>query len=291
MSFESSRALAAHVVARVRTMRRRYRKQLARCQQRFSEKSVHELRVETRRMLALVDLLRALEAGASLKKIRKLFKQRLDSFDQLRDTHVQLLLLKPLWRDFPEARSFDLWLRRREKRLTGDLRHRIKTTKQLRVEQCLKEVQKQLRKSARAEKSPLGKARAAAALSHAFARVLKLRQRVRWSNAETIHRMRVAFKRFRFMSELLRPLFPGLTTGRLRQMQAYQRLMGKVQDMEVLLAGLRQAVAKAHLPADAARGLHKELMRRRRGLIGTFRASVDKLFEFQPEQLTHQARD
>ena len=290
MGLKSSMALAAHVAASMRRLRRRYRKQLARCQKRFSERSVHQLRVETRRMLALVDLLRALHAGASLKKIQRVFEQRLDSFDQLRDTDVQLRLLKPLWPDFPEARPFEVWLHRHRKLLTPGLRRAIRSTKQLRVEQRLKEMEKQLRKSARAKGSPPGKARARAALAGAFARVVKLRQRVRSRHTEAIHRMRVAFKRFRYMSELLQPVFSPLTTRRLRQMQAYQGLMGDVQDLEVLLAGLRQVVAAEHLPAEQARGLRRELMRRRRGLVDTFMAAVDKLHEFAPEKLTRPAR-
>jgi CHAD domain-containing protein len=290
MSKSPPAALAAHLTESVRTMRRRYRKRLDRCQKMFSETSVHELRIETRRMLALVDLLRALHATGPLKKIRKVFKQRLDSFDDLRDTHVQLRLLKPLWSNFPEARGLDPWLRRREKRLIAELRHAIKATKQLRVEQRLKDVEKRLRKSSRDENPQMGKAQAAAALHAAFAGVAELRQHVRRSDTTTIHRMRVAFKRFRYVSELLRLQFPRLTAKRLRQMQAYQTLMGHIQDVEVLLAGLAQAVAKKHLAVVDARSLRSELRRRRRDLIDKFMAAVDKLFEFHPEVLTRRTR-
>src|SRR5882762_8215229 len=117
MQREFPAALASHLAGSIKTMRRRYRKRLARSQKKFSESSVHDLRIETRRMLAMLDLLRALHFEYSLRKTRKIFKERLDAFDELRDTHVQLQLLKPFWRDFPEAREFDLLLRRREQRL------------------------------------------------------------------------------------------------------------------------------------------------------------------------------
>src|SRR5688572_6032971 len=126
MNGELPAELAKHLTGGVKKLRRRYRRRLARCQERFSEASVHDLRIETRRMLAMLDLLRALHFQDSLRKTRKTFKQRLDAFDELRDTQVQLLLLKPLWRDFPEAREFDLVLRRREKRLIGELSREIK---------------------------------------------------------------------------------------------------------------------------------------------------------------------
>ena len=282
-------ALAAHLAAALKLMRRRYRKRLARCQEKFSETSVHDLRIETRRMLAMLDLLRALHFEDSLRKTRKVFKRRLDAFDELRDTQVQLLLLKPLWRRFPEAREFDLVLRRREKRLIGELGKEIKRMRQLRLERRLKALEKQLRKSARTPPPQEGKALATAALRESFGQVAALRLRVRRTNTETIHRLRVAFKRFRYMSESLQPLFPLLTPKRLREMQAYQTLMGDIQDIEVLIAAVKQAVQLVLLPALAVRGLLKELRQRRVVLIEKFLAAADRLFEFQPDKFAQKS--
>jgi len=284
MNGEFPAELAAHLRDSLKTMRRRYRKRLARCQEAFSETSVHDLRIETRRMLALLDLLRALHFEDSLRKTRKIFKRRLDAFDELRDTQVQLLLLKPLRRDFPEARDFDLVLRRREKRLIGELRRDIKRMKQLRLERRLKALEKQVRESAAASSPERTRALAISALHGTYDCVTALRQRVRRSRTETIHRLRVAFKRFRYVSELLKPLFPKLTLKQLSQMQAYQGLMGDIQDMEVLITAVKQAVQLVLLPAHAVRHLLKELMRRRRALIDAFMAAGDRLFEFQPDK-------
>jgi len=284
MNGEFPAELAAHLAGSIKAMRRRYRRRLARCQEEFSETSVHDLRIETRRMLALLDLMRALHFVDSLKKTRKIFKRRLDAFDELRDTQVQLLLLKPLRHDFPEARDFDLVLRRREKRIIGELRREIKRMKLVRLERRLKALEKQLHGSAAASSPERTRALAIAALHETYNYVTALRGRVRRSRTETIHRMRVAFKRFRYVSELLQPLFPGLTLKQLRQMQAYQGLMGDIQDMEVLTAAVKQAVQLALLPAHAVRHLLKELMRRRRRLIDAFMAAADRLFEFQPDK-------
>jgi len=286
MNAEFPAELAAHLRDSIKTMRRRYRKRLARCQVAFSEASVHDLRIETRRMLALLDLLRALHFEDSLRKTRKIFKRRLDAFDELRDTQVQLLLLKPLRREFPEARDFDLVLRRREKRIIGELRREIKRMKQVRLERRLKALEKQVRESAAASSLERTRALAIAALQETYDYVTSLQRRVRRSHTETIHRMRVAFKRFRYVSELLQPLFPKLTLKQLRQMQAYQGLMGDIQDMEVLIAAVKQAVQLALVPEHNVRHLLPELMRRRRGMIDAFMAAADRLFEFEPEWFT-----
>ena len=83
------------------------------------------MRTEMRRTLALLDLLEALRFEESLKKLRKTFKKRLDAFDDLRDTHVQLVLLRPLWPNFPEARELKKHLCKCEKRLVCELSQEI----------------------------------------------------------------------------------------------------------------------------------------------------------------------
>src|SRR5436305_13513638 len=74
----------------VATRCRRYKKALKHCRKSFSESSVHDLRVETRRFLALITLLRWRLSGDSIdqavKRLRKLFKR----LAGLRDAHVQL---------------------------------------------------------------------------------------------------------------------------------------------------------------------------------------------------------
>ncbi len=280
-----SALLAAHLAASLRGMRRRYRRRLARCQARFSEDSVHELRIETRRMLALLDLFRALGIGDALKKLRRVYKKRLDAFDELRDTHVQLLLLKPCWPEFPEARALESWLRQREQRLTEELRRVIRRMKPVRLERRLKAIEKELRQTARAA-APGGANAAATALREVFASVLELHRQVNRRDTETIHRLRVAFKRFRYLSELLQPLFPRLTNKRLRRMQDFQTLMGDIQDLEVLLTGVARAVEETELPAVAVRRLGADLQRKRRTAISTFLTAIDDLLKFTPEKWT-----
>lgn len=277
--------LATHLAGRVDAVRRRYRRRLERCHEKFSEGAVHELRVETRRVLALIDLLEALHFEDSLKKLRKTFKKRLDAFDALRDTQVQLRLLKPLWREFPEAREFRSVLRRVEKRLIAKLARKIGTTKQGRLNRRLRQIQEDLRGCLDVPLHATSDTLASAVLQEAFARVAALRRQVRAKDTATIHRTRVAFKRFRYMSELLQPLLPGLTAPRLGRMREYQAMAGDIQDLEVLLARLAELVEQAGLPPETTGRLLKELLRQRQRAIRSFMARIDDLFEFEPQPM------
>jgi CHAD domain-containing protein len=276
--------LATHLVAELRRLRRRYHKRLERCQQKFSETAVHDLRIETRRLLAMLDLLRALRFDVAVRKPRKSLKRRLDAFDELRDTHVCLALLKPLRRELPEARALDPLWRRRERQLIAQLRRRIRTTKQARLQKRLKWIEQTLQAAATKSARPPAEALALAALRDAFARVVALRQRIRHRAPDTIHRTRVAFKRLRYLSELLRPLLPGLTPERLERMRDFQALMGDIQDWEVLLEAVAAAECGA-LPPPAARRLRMALLRRRRDAIARFLSAVNELFTFDPARI------
>ena len=72
---------------------------------------------------------------------------------------------------------------------------------------------------------------AAAALRDTFRRVLALRRNVRSSEPATIHHLRVCFKRFRYVSELLRPLLK--EGGRL--------ILGHSEGVHGMVSGLRHA--------------------------------------------------
>lgn len=275
--------LARHLAESVHEARRRYRKRLARCQRQFSESAVHELRIETRRLLALLDLLEGLHFPEPFKKLRKTFKKRLDAFDDLRDTHVQLELLKPLWPDFPEACDLRKLLRKCEKRLVPKLSSKVRTTKNGRLNRQLKQVEKALRQ--RGKTSAAGRANSLEQtfLASEFRRVLALRRRIRRNQPGTIHRMRVAFKRFRYTAELLQPFVPQFTPEYLARMKDFQGGAGNIQDLAVLLARLENYVKTGELPLQDIRNLRSELLRQERQAIDSFMSRIGELMKFEPE--------
>jgi CHAD domain-containing protein len=283
MTSRLSTSLAASLANRVKMERRRYRKRLKRCSHHFSESAVHDLRVEIRRLLALLNLLRKLHYLGPLKKIRKVFKQRLDAFDELRDTHVQLSLLKPLEGQFPAARELTALLRQCKRQLTDELRQEVQTAKPARLMRKLKAVEKQLRKMPAKMPREAARKTVLAALRKAYDRVVKLRRRIHPNHLVTIHRTRVAFKNFRYVCESLRPFLPGLKKEGFGRMRDYQTLMGNIQDMEMLLAGVRGAVADKKISGRAVGPLRQDLLQRRRELIGLYQAAADRLFDFEPK--------
>ena len=59
----------------------------------------------------------------------------------------------------------------------------------------------------------------------------------------SVHRVRIAFKKFRYMLEIIFPILPGFPEAHLKNMHSYQTVMGEIQDVEVLLQTLEEYAA------------------------------------------------
>lgn len=270
-----------HLADSLPTQWRRYRKRLKRCQRQFSEEAVHDSRVETRRLLATVELLRAFIPEREIKKARRALKDHLDSFDRLRDTQVQLLYVEHLVREFPTAKTFRGWLRAREKRFISESRQAVKKIRTRRLGKRIAAFEVELRRRRKETKTDQAFQTAQAAIRLAFARVARLCGRVKAANTETIHRTRIAFKRFRYMVDALAPVLPAISNEHRQAMRGYQSLMGDIQDIEVLMAAFAKFTRQE--PGDpATRRLESEFARRRRQLIRVYLNAAGKLQLFWP---------
>src|SRR6266480_1229378 len=136
-----------HLAGALKKQWKRYRKELKRCQNKFSEKAIHDSRVETRRLLAIVELLCGFLPAGRVKKIECALKEHLDSFDDLRDIQVQLQPAGKMRRKFAAARRFHDYLVKREERFARRTRKRIKKAKagplDTLIQECLRKVEKQ----------------------------------------------------------------------------------------------------------------------------------------------------
>jgi CHAD domain-containing protein len=261
---------------------RRYRKRLKRCQERFSEKAVHDSRVETRRLLSTIELLAAFFPERDIKKARRALKHHLDTFDQLRDTQVQLTYVGRLADTFPDAGEFHEWLQKRKTHFTRTTRKAVKHIKTKRLGRCLAAFEKEIERQHKQISREQALAIAQHAINQAFAQVARLCRHVRSDDARTIHRTRIAFKRFRYMVEALSPLLPSVTEDHRQAMRAYQCMMGDIQDMEVLLAALAKFGQKRNVNAASIRRLKTELVRWRQMLVQIYVNAAGRLRRFWP---------
>lgn len=271
-----------HLAEALRTQGRRYRKRLKRCEEQFSEAAVHETRVEARRLLATIELLGAFLPERKLQKARDVLKQHLDTSDPLRDTQMQLIYVGRMTRVFPAARAFREWLLKREARLTRKTRKAIKHVKTKRLTRRLAVFEAEVRHRRKRTTRALVFATMLRAMDRAFARVARLCRGVAAADTETIHRTRIAFKRFRYMTDALAPLLPTVTNQHRHAMRGYQSMMGDIQDVEVMLRTLNKFLRRNEMNPAAATRLRNELLRRRQWLIQVYVNAAGKLRQFWP---------
>jgi CHAD domain-containing protein len=278
-----SKALEAFLRRAFRKQCCRYRKAFKRCQRDFSENSVHELRVETRRMLALGTLLRAMWRDDRLAEIDRCLKRMFKRLSRLRDTHVQLMFVEEAQERFPELAKFHKALAKREVRLTRRLAASVDKFPLRRVQRLVRSVRKNYRSRGKRTSSHHNEwSRVCRHLDNGFLRVTKLRSEIDPQDSVTIHRVRVAFKKFRYLVELLQSMLTGVTARQIEAMHEYQSMMGEIQDVETLQAALDEYVSKKKSRLGAHLHFRDYLRKRRAALVRTYLHHADRLDSFWP---------
>ncbi len=278
---KTDQALGRHLAKTLAKLWRRYRRCLKSCKKECTVNSVHDLRVTTRRLLSLLDLLAPLMDGGAVKKFRKKLKQRLDAFDQLRDLHVQIQFIEGNLNQFPELKEFHAELERRVGKLIKECEARVSRWKTPSLTARVKVLKREIKscfgdstRSRKAEEHLRG------GIDEAFVILLERRRHVDPVNAKTIHMTRVAFKRFRYAIEILRPVLPSVDKRLINSMRLYQQKMGGIQDIEVLLARMDKSVLKGRLSDAPLRMFRAELAQRQLQMINAFMKSADRMNRF-----------
>src|SRR5262245_31295292 len=97
---------------------RRFRKEWGRTRRKYSEDAVHDLRVASRRLLAVLDTLDSIVTDKKIHECRARIKKVLDALSPLRDTQVQRSYILKLIPRFPQLKDFDGNLEDKQKRFT-----------------------------------------------------------------------------------------------------------------------------------------------------------------------------
>ena len=275
-----------HLVAALKKQWSRYRKELKRCQKDFSFAAVHDSRVATRRLLSIVGLLNPFLAPARARKLRRLLKCHLDSLNQLRDTQVQLVTARKLKHTYPVAGGFYRYLRKREKHLARRTRRDVKQIRIWRLNELVMGCRGDLKKWRKPELPSAANALLLRMVHAAFARTQRLGDQVDPDDTKTIHRTRVAFKKFRYMVENLGSRLPHVDKPLLVAMDDFQTLMGDIQDAQVFLKSFERFARKRKVQPQSARAFCNHLRRHSKALIQVFLNTADHLSDFWPSAIS-----
>lgn len=258
-----------------------YRKELKRCRDEFSFEAVHDLRTATRRVLALIQLLNSIVPRPRLQKLIRSFKDQLDTFDDLRDVQVILAEISEVIQEFPQLEPFQKHMRHMEQKTLRQVRKDIKTLETV-------DLKKRIRKTHETFETDTTddlESEILRAVDDAYLATKQRFSRVDLAYPATIHRVRTAFKSFRYMMDVIHPLLRNFPAENLQWMNDYQSLMGEIQDLNVFTQTLADYSESASLPD--LEPVHRYYEQRRTEAISAYVKEMNYLYSFwraKPEQ-------
>ncbi len=260
-----------------------YRARFKAGRREISEESIHDLRVASRRFLALLDIVRGLDPHPRVKKMRRSLKKQLDQLDQLHDAQVMLVEIGQRLEQIPQLSPFQAYLEKRAMRLTRAARKNMLASKTSDLKERVKKIRAVVEKHS--QETGFSK-RILQAVDGAYSRTIQGFDEMDAQQPATIHHVRIAFKKFRYMIETVRPLLRGHPESYFERMHNYQDAMGKIRDTTVFLGTLeefeksRQKSATEVAPAFEPKPISLYYKKRLAELIRAYLENKDELNTF-----------
>ena len=213
-----------------------YRKNLKLCQDEFSRKTVHDLRITIRRLLSIMDVVRFVTSASRIKRLSDGLKEQLDDLSHLRDIQVMLDRVSEDVDRLPELEPLQKYLKKREKREQNSSQKHVEKVKPGWINKRLPKLQETLQDLSADELNH----KLPQAVDEAYLSVVQRYSEIDPAQLVSIHHLRVAFKKFRYMVEAIYPCLPDFPEAQLGKMHDYQTQMGNIHDLQVLLETLRK---------------------------------------------------
>ena len=243
-----------------------------------SEKSVHDLRVSTRRLIATLELARVLSNRKDIAKVQRHFKKVLKSMGPLRDVQVQLDGVLHM-RHGKVIDGFTRRLKRRENEEIQRIQKALKGDKKRRLAAEMKQLGAEVgnsHKSPDSDRIHRSVDRILSVRRNEFSKAKRQFDRPESHSDESLHSMRIALKKLRYVVEALEPVLGPSAKAQARQMHAFQQLMGDCRDLDILRIELESwANKKGKLVAIVP--VLEQLRKRREVLLKKIIESSEKL--------------
>lgn len=253
----------------------KYTVRLQRCQKEFTEENVHDLRVSMRRLMAILFMCRAVLPRVKMKILRRELKSHLDSLDGLRDAQVLLLFLRKYFLKSDSAAALIVFLNMQETHLIRQVGYDISSINTEQMSEKVNAITTVM------EHSLTGtgiKGQILSAVDESFAAVQWRRININPDDLSTVHAMRIAFKKFRYMVEVAEPLIPLMPATRQRGLQRYQAMMGDIQDVVVFLRFIDEFAVE--YPQFAITPVREFIVAKRKERVDYFISRIDRLNRF-----------
>ena len=208
-----------------------------------STKSIHDLRVRTRRLISTLEISRVLSRRPEITELQRQFKKVLKHTGDLRDLQVQLENTSDI-RKTDLLEDFRRNLKRKERRAIEEIQSELKRGLKRELTGGFKDIRAEFERAG----ARLGDARIQQGLERILksrrAEFLKARGRFDPANEQTLHAMRIALKKLRYTVEAAQPVLGSRAGKRTNEMHGFQQLLGNTRDVQLLRAKLERWASK-----------------------------------------------
>jgi len=211
-----------------------------------SEKAVHDLRVSTRRLIAILELAKAVSGDTEIPKLQRRFKKVLKRMGPLRDTQVLLVNLSRVQKS-GLVNKFKKTLEQRERHEIDGIRDELKRGLKRKLSKAVDDV----RAGFGSVESELGNVKIHRSVDRVLTsrrnELLKAERRFHQSqpvSEDLLHEMRIALKKFRYVIEAAQPMLDDSAKRRAKEMHSFQQLIGESRDVELLRTALEKWASK-----------------------------------------------
>lgn len=240
-----------------------FRKRVRRCRDELDVRSVHNLRIQARRLVVWCELLAALGAGNHALEARRRVKRLLRSLGRLRDLHVQRdLLVGAPKRLAKPARFLRRRLTREEPRRVQRVKDRCRRLHPGRIFDLLDSVFR----AGRFARDGSPEVISQGIIDWIASLQAEAGKRLRGARATmpaSVHRFRIAVKRLRYGLEAAVELMPALKSGADDLLRDLQVELGNIQDAEVCRLRVEGLSVGSKSGVPRLEGLHTWLTRTR----------------------------
>ena len=200
------------------------------CRSSLSEVNVHDLRVSMRRMMAFTNLIYNVYSDCYTKSVSKELKKILKALNPLRDIQVQILALEQNLEATPFLSNYFQYLKLKEDSLIAEIKLLLTEKFINTIEGLILFIRMELRNKLKQEHFDIHSFYEKTFES--FNLVLERSKQIIPEDINTIHFLRLAFKKYRYTIEVMKP-YSGMSNKTMRKMKKIQDILGAIQDNNV----------------------------------------------------------
>jgi CHAD domain-containing protein len=240
-SFDPS--MASALASRLREQQGALREALERGTAKLKRSAVHDLRVAVRRLESTIELAKAI-GGKPRKRLVRRLDELLDALSPLRDVHVAARAVETLPPTPQGQKQLGRHVAKQKRRLEPEVEQSLEDFKLEAVGRDLDELSQSLRALEHVEGSEPDSA-LRLKLDRLRARIEGTRSSASAEAPKSLHRLRIAIKRYRYALEALGQCLPPELLEGMRTAESLQKQLGQAHDAHQL-AKLAQSCAKKH---------------------------------------------